>query len=45
MFSSLFDFKLIAMGSIAVRTNCCQLTVASRSGVLDEKRRIEVLIS
>jgi len=26
-----------AIRSIAVRTNCCQPTVASRSGVLDQK--------
>jgi hypothetical protein len=41
----LFGFRLIAIRSIAVRTNCCQPTVASRSGILDEKRGIEVLIS
>jgi hypothetical protein len=45
MFIGLFGFRLIAIRSIAVRTNCCQPTVASRSGVLDEQRGIEVLIS
>jgi hypothetical protein len=34
-----------AIRSIAVRTNCCQPRVASRSDILDEKRGIEVLIS
>jgi hypothetical protein len=45
MFIGLFGFRLIAIRSIAVRTNCCQPTVASRSGILDEQRGIEVLIS
>jgi hypothetical protein len=45
MLSGLFGFRLIAIRSIAVRTNCCQPTVASRSGILDEQRGIEVLIS
>ena len=41
MFTGLYGFKLIAIRRIAVRTNCCQRTVASLSGVLDEKRGIK----
>jgi len=37
MFTGLYGFKLIAIRSIAVRTNCCQLIVASLAGLLDEK--------
>jgi hypothetical protein len=44
MFTGFCSFKPIAIRSIAVRTNCCQPTVASHSGILDEKRGLEILI-
>jgi hypothetical protein len=38
-------FQTHCYQKLAVRTSCCQPTVASRSGILDEQRGIEVLIS
>jgi hypothetical protein len=47
--NSFFSVSIRAMAnairSFAVRTNCCQPTVGTRSGILDEKRGLEVLIS